>query len=172
MAYIRNIHIEQIIMALLLCLSGNVFAQQEQRSSLPEEIVITGKASMMELRIQVEAAERNAYEIFNQFNDEGRFNIHCRMRAPLGTRIKQQECTPRFVLDAVEGEAQDFLSRVTGSGFTFSSPPAQSVIASQRREYQDKMREIADEHPQFLEAITEYAELKAQYDAATSMASE
>ena len=56
-------------------------------SSPPEEITITTQRTKLQLRLQLWEAEEKAYDVFNSFNDEKRFDIKCYLHEPTGTRI-------------------------------------------------------------------------------------
>jgi hypothetical protein len=45
-------------------------------------------------------------------------------------------------------------------------------IASQQKDYQQKMQQVALENPEFLDALIEYSQLRERYEAATRTARE
>ena len=159
--------------ALTLCLSPWALGQQDassqrqERQTLPEGVTVIGERSRSELRVQMWEAEKNVYNIFNQFNDEKRFHVSCSMQQSTGTRIKRQVCNVGFELEATRDHAQSFLAYMNGM-MGANSPPVEAVIASHLPEYRDKMRQIAQEHPEFREAIIQYGEIMQRYEAATS----
>lgn len=118
----------------------------------------------MNLRVQLMESEKRAYDIFNQFNDEKRFNISCSIKPPTGSHLDRQICQPEFVIQANRGHAQDFLDSMAGA----HSIPNGSVapthasmefeILRQQGAYKQKIKKMAQEHPEFLEAIIQYAE--------------
>lgn len=166
-------------LALTLC---QVLAATSQESAAPgsapgnlrprEEVEIIGERPQWQLREEMQAAELRAYELFNSFNDEPRFEITCYQHEPTGTRIARQICQPAFERDATSDHGrvayetyQAFLDPYTPENSVQSShQPLEAVIASQREAYRSKMREVASEHPEFLEAIMEYARLRANYE--------
>ena len=172
-----NMRISTIIFVPLIpiCTTGqeNDNQQTEGPQRQPEEILITGERSLQQLRTQMWNAEKQAYDIFNQFNDESRFNIICRMHQPTGTRIERQTCRPNFVANATAVHGQAFLESYRNlldpSSPTGNSPAPQAsqaaTIASQQKEYQEKMQQVAEEHPEFLNAIIQYSELRQRYEA-------
>ena len=141
-----------------------------------EEVVITGERSHLQLRLQMMEAEQAAYEIFNQFNDEKRFHISCGMQTPTGSRIQSDElyCQPNFEIEANRAHARDSLESFrlfydpysTDKSAVQTSQPAALVIASQQRAYQRKMKDVAEQHPEFLQAIIRFTELKTRYEDA------
>ena len=153
-------------------LAANSIAPQAADSA--EEILITGDNI---LRERLMAAEKRAYDVFNAFNDERRFEISCNLHSPIGTVFVEQVCMPEFQLDALRAQGTDYLESLrnflTLGGLPDGSVvpttiPAEAVIASQMPDYRRKMKEVAEQHPEFREALIEYTELRAQFESPSS----
>lgn len=180
-----------IFISVQLSLSFSVEAQSDQNNSSTankpetgqaiEEIVITAEKSAFQLRQEVWQAEQKAYEVFNKYNDERRFEIHCSMQASTGSRFERQVCRPNFEINANRLHAQNSLETyrtllepyaipggggINSDGSSSASVNTQAIISSQRKAYRQKMRTVAEEHPEFLAAIIRYSELQAQYENA------
>lgn len=167
----------------LLCLPLAVVAQQDQEAASPpssaetqpEEMVIRGGSSVQRIRARMLAAERQLYDLFNQLNDEDRFNVSCSSHQPTGTRFREQVCLPRFVRDATSAHGRHywetyraFLDPYTpAEGVYYTHEPMQTTIASQQEAFQDKMREVARNNPEFVEALAQHSRFVEQYEAAT-----
>lgn len=158
---------------LILIMSLGAVAQDD---TLPEEIQIIGERSVQQLRLQMWDSEKAAYEIFNKFNDEKRFNIHCYMHEPTGSLIKRQVCTTEFEKEATRMHAQDYLSDMCRSR-CYGGGPSNSyninsaeMIARQQEEYKEKIRQVAEEHPEFLQAVIRFTELRQRYENETRTA--
>lgn len=139
----------------------------------PEEVLIMGDRSLMQMRLQLQAAERRTYDLFNTFNDEKRFKVSCSINQPTGTRFDAQICQPEFIIRASVTHGRAFLESYSGylnsSGEfqpTVQHQPFEVVVAKLQPEYQRKLEQIARQHPEFLQAIIEMEEMKAQYEAA------
>lgn len=159
-----RVAVVSFVFAALLCVLPVSNAQEEeepQRYEMPEEIVVVGERRNFQLRLEMWDAEAKAYGIFNQYNDDQRFDISCRQHQPTGTRISRQVCTPAFQLEASKNHAQDYING------TSQFVPMHMAIASQLKEYREKMKQIAEEHPEFLEAVIRYSEVRERYEAAT-----
>jgi hypothetical protein len=161
-----------LILFVSALLSGVAAAQPlDQREGFeePEEIVVTGDPSDFSLRLQIEAAEKFAYDTFNKFNDERRFDISCSVVEPLGSRFKKQVCQPEFEIQALRGHAQDYLDSMPGRSLlpggvvNQSFQPLETEISRQRPAFKQKMEEVAEKHPEFLEAIVRLTRLQEQY---------
>jgi hypothetical protein len=146
-------------------------------STLPEEVVITGDRRLFSLRTRMFEAEKRAYDLFNELNHEKRFDIHCSTHQPTGTRIERQICTPYFQIEANAVSARGYWESLRDHLDPFSTEGttqnvymnAETRIASQQKDYQQKLRQIAEQHPEFLDAISEYTAVRRHYEeAATS----
>lgn len=141
-----------------------------------EEIIVTGRRMRYELRLEMESAERVVYHLFNDLNDEPRFEISCAMHAITGTTRKSQVCQTEFERRALSLEGQDYLAAYRAylepapcAGCSPAEPfstaaPSTMSIAPQQMELQGKMREIAETHPEFVDALVRFVEAKGQYD--------
>jgi hypothetical protein len=146
-----------------------------QTDEEPEEIIVTGRRMRYELRLEMESAERVVYNLFNELNDEPRFEISCTMHAITGTTRKSQVCQTEFERRALSLEGQDYLAAYRAlleprcSGCDPAEPyitaaPSAMSIAPQQRELQGKMREIAETHPEFVDALVRFVDAKGRYD--------
>lgn len=166
--------------ALPLLAAFTLVSAQEVPSAptdTPEELVITGERSAMQLRLQMFEAERRTYELFNAFNDEARFDISCSVQGRTGSRFERQVCQPEFEIQAERAHAQSYLDTMPRDGglpagsVAPTRTPMEFEIARQRPAFQRKMREVAEQHPEFLEALVQYTEIRRQYHERTGMAS-
>lgn len=164
---------------LLLCLPVSVLAQQGDTSPTaetePEEMVIRGDSPLHQIRAQMLSAEEQVYELFNQLNDEARFNVTCDIHQPTGTRFREQACLPRFVRDATRDHGRHYWEtyrtfldpHTPNEGVYYTHAPMQTQIASQQEAFRDKMREVARDNPAFLEALARHSRLVEHYKAET-----
>ena len=162
-------------MSLILCLP--LAASAQQSNTLPEELLIIGERNLYQLRNQMLEAEKQAYEIFNKFNDEKRFNISCSVKARTGSIFKAQLCQPEFEIQASRAHGQAFLESyrnflgsetISGvpntDGSAVQAMPMADLVASQQEDYKRKLRQVAEQHPEFLDAITSYGKVREQYE--------
>jgi hypothetical protein len=162
----------------LLAVSGQVPAA-ESGTVIAEEVIITGGQPAWQLHRDMLAAERRAYELFNQYNDEKRFEIQCSVTEGTGSRFSDQTCMPRFQLKAYQEHAQQYLESLRtafdprdGSRYTSVFIPQEAQIASQMAAYRAKLREIATEHPEVLQALIEYTEARGRFEGQRNLGRE
>ncbi len=151
-----------------------------QAGEEPEEIIVTGQRRRFELRVEMLTAEKHVYDVFNMFNDDKRFEIECSIHKKTGTTLKTQFCVPAFKREALAAEGRDYLEAYRAfidphhkdaEPFVTAAPSAGLIRAGQI-EYQRKMQQLARDQPEFLRALIRYTEMKAEYEAATSMSGE
>ena len=142
-------------------------SNQKQEPALPdaieeneeiEEIVVYGSKSLGHLRDQMHRAEVKVFDLFNSFNDEEEFNIHCRRVAPIGTRIKKRVCRPNYVGDLVARETAAFWG-----GMPFVYPSA--LVRRKGEILQAKMEALLMERPDLVKALNEFTIAKQEFDS-------
>ena len=139
----------------------------EQSNVLPEEITVTGQKLFIVLKQQIEEAEDLMYGLFNEMNEDDRYDIHCTWEAPLGTRIPQRVCRPEFVANADEAVAKNFLAE--RMGFTTTNPPpVQAEMGFHYPVLEEKLREALVESPEFAEAVLRHHELRQEFAERTA----
>lgn len=155
----------------------NLLEQDQAGLEVPEEIVVTGERSNLQLRLELMELEKQAYELFNQFNDERRFDISCSVQKPTGSNLSRQVCQPEFEIQATRAHAQDFLESIpqrreglpqASAAPTFSATPMEFEINRHQKAFRQKMQDVAKQHPEFLEALKAYAELRTRYEERTN----
>lgn len=126
-----------------------------------EEVEVIGQRPLVYLREEISAAENSLYLVWNDVNDDDRFDVHCVWRAPLGTLIKEKQCVPRFVVDATGENARDFFSQssANSNGGTIATGDARTTIQNTMVLYQQKMQEMILQNPELREAVLKHAAL-------------
>lgn len=143
-----------------------------------EEIEVTGRASRLQLRSEIEFAEKRMFALFNELNDIKEFEIVCQSVMATGSRIAGRECVPTYMkrkrMDAVANFLLTDLTPPTAyemsvqpgavSVNTQGTPAAQQQIWDQNRskheEFNAKFRELASQNPELNAAALEFKEKK------------
>jgi len=164
------------ITALLLTslfLSGTVIAAQETHTAdsasnsntetarMPESVIITGQQSIRNLEIQFSNAEDFMYDMFNELNDDRRYDVHCYKEAPTGTKISQRICKPQFLIDSTTNNAKASLAEMQGMS-AVRVTPVHSELQYRYPILEEKMAMLAREHPEFNDAIIHRYELSEE----------
>ena len=139
-------------------------SNQKEEPALPdaseeiEEIVVFGTKSLGQFRDQMHRAEVKVFDLFNSFNDDDEFNIHCRRIAPTGTRIKKRVCKPNYVLDLIANE-----TAASWGGLPFVYPSA--LIRRKDEILQAKMEALLMERSDLVKALNEFTIAKQEFDS-------
>lgn len=175
-----------IALILTACMPLCSLAQPDAPATeAPEEVIVTGKRDQLALRTRLLQQEKAAYDVFNQFNDDRNFDIHCSMHQPTGSRLEIQVCEPEFEIQAKRTHARHYFENMRDMLNQFAAGaqvpaertppvyiPQEAVIASQQKAYRNKLKQIAEEHPEFLEALVKYTEARKQYEQARGILAE
>lgn len=177
--------VQSFCLGLMLAARSSPLVAQQVAGPVeePEEILVIGNRQLMALRLGMLDAERAAYEVFNHFNDEKRFDIRCGMRQPTGSRLAIQVCEPEFEIQAKRTHARSYVNNMRdwydqlargipqpSENYPPVHVPAEMAIASQQKAYRAKMRQVAEQHPEFLAALVKYAEARKRYEDAMGKA--
>ena len=140
-------------------------AQPADQANLPEEIIINAPESLRRLRLEVNLARENMFNVFNRFIDDERFEVHCDYVKRWQSKIREQVCTPTFHQIAREQEANNMLADF---GFVGANrvEPGVTQIHHLEGQFEEKMKSIFQEHPEFREAIGEFESLSAALEDA------
>jgi hypothetical protein len=120
-----------------------------------EEITVIGEKSLLSLEIEAVRAEDLKFEIFNSLNSTDEFDITCKYKAPLGSRIKGRVCDVGYIKKARAKDASLYM-------FTGILPRSDFQLAvefAHKTEALNKeMVELGIKHPSLAKAmINEYA---------------
>ena len=142
----------------------------------PEEIIVTGEQTLTQLQIKIELAQDRMFGLFNELNDDDRYDIQCTVETRTGTLISQRVCLPEFLRKAIEVEARAFLAGVqgtneeggvSGTSAAHTAPP-QSEINYRYPILKEKMNTLVGENAEFAEAVAEHHELIEEMERRTS----
>ncbi len=130
---------------------GGKDAHREAVASVPsDEIIVHGRLG--DLRLQLTLAENAVFDRFNEINSDDRFDIHCRMEAPLGTHIPHRVCEANFWREQDANYAGATIAELRGE----SGPPPDMFRGEQSRmqnQLAGEMRRLAAEDPQLRDAV-------------------
>lgn len=142
-------------LAALLCLQ-HVAAQEEEPA---EEIVVTGRASLLLLRNELVRAEDRFFERYNLLNDDDRYDIVCKEERPIGSRIPVRQCKARIIREAEAEETQKQL--LLGSAGT---PTSRSATNRHYRILDEKLKAFATSDAELQQALLNYDKLSKKFD--------
>lgn len=163
-------------------------AEDSPQQEAPDEVVVRGRR-LSELRYELQTAREHAYYVFNALNSNDEFDILCRDERKYHSRTTRRVCKARFETDISANAAKEYMTALlfacrpaAGEQFSLthcmfsdaSENPrsrAQAVegeAGPKRDALSEEIWRVANEHPDFAQAILDYFELSQQYDAATT----
>jgi hypothetical protein len=130
----------------------------DAREYILEDVIVTG--SLFSLKTEAIKAQDLKFEIFNSLNSTNEFDITCKLRAPLGTRIKYRFCDVGFMKKA---RGEEF-RRAFGGGY-LPRPDFQLAIelAHKTEALNKEMVELGSKHPSLAKAMINEYELTQRY---------
>ena len=144
---------------LALLVGAGAFAQETTDAQVDEtieEITVMGPRSLAMMRAEIIAAENVVYDLFNELNDDDGYDIICKKETRIGSQLPRRICQARMYREEVADATND----ETGPAI----PVGNRTRASQRHEVlMDKMRSLAAEHPELLEALKNRYALDQRY---------
>jgi len=109
-----------------------------------EEVMVYG-TSLGRLQVKVFKAEEKLFDIFNSFNSDDDYDVHCAYEEHLGSRIKVWNCTPNYEKKITSDAARDFLE---GKGLNTNW----GLVLIKEKHLLEKMKEQVEAHPELREA--------------------
>lgn len=144
--------------ALTLCVfaAGGSLAQEapaedaEAREPV-EEITVYGEKSLGKLKFEYEVAEESFYKLYNELNDEWKYDVVCRNEMATNSHIRHRVCWPRYALEAMEQEAD---SKFFPRGAVDPGVPA--LMTAEGKRLRERIARLAEEDPRLLQALIEF----------------
>jgi hypothetical protein len=124
------------------------------QASLPgvdDEVIVRGRRGV-ELRLEIERAENAIFARFNDINSDDRFDIACRLEAPIGSRIDRRICQSNDWREQDSNFGNAWLRHQRGEG---GPPPEVFIVAQQRgqRLLADEMRRLVYQDEELYQAV-------------------
>lgn len=111
-----------------------------------DEVTVLGIRELADLRAEVVEAEDVVFDLFNDLNDDDRYDIICKKETRIGSQIPKRICQARLFRDAVAAAAE---GTVDGE----IMPGEHVNMNKHNRILREKMAALANEHPELLAAL-------------------
>lgn len=143
-------------------------AQEPGEPAIPEEIVINAPESLRDLRLEIRQAQIDMFNVFNELNDDDKFDVHCYYERRRESKIRQQVCRPVFMSIALEQEA-NFLLLQQGYVGGENGLPGVTQVNHYNGLFEKKMEAIFREQPAFRQAVQEFNTLNEYFEEQRSL---
>lgn len=179
----KNIFAKLAVLLRLFCLSfmlicyQNSVAQGAGESVDVEEIVVTGQRSLRAMRLEVETAEKEIYDFFNEIYADTDYEITCVRERPLydsfnpNSAWSARVCRSSLAHDLYKEELEDYGEYVNAelNGDVAAIVDTQYFEDRNLEHNEDllqKFNDLLGENPEHIETVEKYAQLKTDYEAA------
>ena len=136
-------------------------SEQESPESI-EEIVVYGDKQLGALRRDVYKSEENFFDLFNSLNQDFEYDVNCYYEVPSFTHIRHHVCRANFVVEATSVQYVEIRTR----GPRYPTVPPELVIAKKKKILRQKIEALVAEHPELLQALTEYTSKRTTLESA------
>lgn len=151
-----NTDMKTLTVVIVLGLSSAPLFSQEGEDAA-DEITVVAAPSLASMRAELVRAEDAVYALFNELNDDDAYDIICRNETKVGSQIPYRVCLASILRDT---KVEQELDEDTGT-VSVSRKASQS---RHRRILAEKMRQLAIENPELLEALKNRLALKKRLE--------
>ena len=143
---------------------ARVFAQENAQAAAEvdatiDEITVVGARTLGAMRAKVTMAEDQVYALYNDLNEDDGYDIICKRETRIGSQIPKRVCLARMYREALAEETVDEDSGFITAGRVTRSSRHQRIL-------QEKMRTLAREHPELLQALKKRHALDQEFKQA------
>jgi hypothetical protein len=149
------------LVSLAMCQIAFAQKVEQESSESIEEIIVYGDLSLGALRREVYKAEEKFFDIFNSLNQDFEYDVNCYFEVPSFTHIRHHVCRANFVVEATSVQYVEWRTR----GPRYPTVPPELVIAKKKKLLRQKMEALVAEHPELLQALTEYTGKRTTFES-------
>lgn len=130
-----------------------------------EVFEVTGQRTMAQLKKRIDKAEVEFYDLLNHYNKKRKYDVVCRVKREIGTRIGRKVCEPRYVTQARTRLIMQ--NAVSGLTIDFRRMPDEGLVMMASKE--DKansiqhMQRLIKDTPELQEKFLELQALRYAY---------
>lgn len=124
-----------------------------------EEMTVVESKSLLAYKFEMEMAEDKMYDLYNALNDDDEFDVICEKMRGTYSRIKQRTCRGRFELEPLTEVDR---IRIENGMLPRINPPE---LMRKKSMVLDKMEKLANENPEFREALFELTRVSREFAA-------
>ncbi len=130
--------------------------EPNSKPDMIDEITVMGSQSLSSLRREIVEAEDNIYAIFNSLNHDDDYDIICKKETRIGSQILYRVCKARLYRESVAEATEDYVDQGAQHGVTLNAQKHREIL-------REKMRALAAENPQLVEALKTRLALQKEY---------
>lgn len=132
-------------------------AAVEPDAEIIDEVTVLGVRELAHLRAEVIRAEDVVYDLYNDLNEDDKYDIVCKKETRIGSQIPRRICQARLFRDAVADATEDIEGGEDLTGAMVNSAKHNAIL-------REKMAALASEHPELLVALKKRLELSKKFE--------
>ncbi len=135
-------------------------AETDELDAAIDEIMVVGARELGAMRAEIDLAEDQVFALYNDLNEDDRYDIICKKETRIGSQIPKRVCLARMYRDARAAVAADDEEvGMIAAGRMARSQKHQRIL-------EQKLRALAIEHPELLEAFKKRQLLAKKFEQA------
>lgn len=150
-------------------------SETQVETTVIEEITVQGERTTFSLRMEIESAETEVYNLFNELNSNDDFDVTCKDIVYTGSHIPQRTCMSAFLREEQAFQTQSYLQGVPlgegiggpNSGALMDLSSASGEVREKAKAMEQEMIRLAVEVPEFAEALIKLSNLVSTLDERT-----
>ena len=131
--------------------TGEGVAEPDERAI--DEITVVAPRTITAIKAAITKADRKMYALFNDMNQDRRYDVSCTLENRYGSNMKTRVCRPQFERDVLDEAFRD-----NSTWTSFDRPEAE--LRRYREEFRQKMIDFAATNPELQQAVFERARLQ------------
>jgi len=153
------------VLATLLTLAAPGFAQDEVSGLTPdaadddiEEITVYGDKTLLSLKYAMYDAEDDFFKLFNNLNEDDKFDVFCEKRSSTRSRIKRRQCWSEFEMDYDEDRFRQALDSGGPVGVR-----NEGYVTAMRKRQAAMLKQMVLENPELQKAYQRFGEANIRF---------
>ena len=142
-------------------------ANTADQPTQPDEMIVRGRKSLLILQHEADLALEHVFDVFNEYNSDDDFDIHCSLKRLTGQRTKKHICSPVYADKATAKAGKELTRRIQEQcgnqiceqGLISGQGQWQSALNNlgvMNKRLEAEMKRLALENREVAKAIDEY----------------
>ena len=132
-----------------------------------EQIIVQGERTTFALRMEIQSAETEVYNLFNELNSNDEFDVTCEDVVYTGSRIPRRTCMAAFLREEMAYQTQTFVQSIPlgdglgapGGGVLLDFETVQGEVRQKAEAMEQEMIRLAVENPDFAAMLVRLSRL-------------
>lgn len=137
--------------------AGEETAGVQPNAEIFDEVTVLGIRELAGLRADVIRAEDVVYDLYNELNEDDRYDIICKKETRIGSQIPRRVCLSRLYRDAVSEASEEAIEGYDVGTIKVNSAKHNAIL-------REKMAALANRNPDLLAALKKRLELKKKLE--------